>query len=108
MSLYAEFYDHGIDMSSEIPSSEKSDGFNVYWKANHSGKGAKAKAEARRAYNKGWKDYKSGEWEPAERPSGFGLYIGLAIVGLGIWLLLKNDKPSTPQPKTELPPWVPT
>jgi hypothetical protein len=80
----SEFYDHGIDMASEIPSSEKSDGFNQYWKAHGSG----SKTEARKEYNKGWADYKAGRIES----SGGGFWL-VAIGGAALawWFFRKKN-----------------
>ena len=84
----SEFYDHGVDMASEIPTSEKSDGFNTYWEVNFPDGTAAEKREARKEYNRGWKDYKSGDYEvtPAEFPSWL-MVLGLA--GFAWWFLKK-------------------
>jgi hypothetical protein len=90
----SEFYEHGVDMASEIPTSEKADGFNQYWNAHFKGKkGVLSKAEARRDYNRGWRDYKSGTF----KPTGVALWPWLLIAAgaVGIYLYLtRKDKPT--------------
>jgi len=95
MSLEKDFYGHGIEMSSEIPTSQKTKAFNIAWKADYAGKGysAKDKKEARKAYNKGWKDYKTGDWEPQFSFPWFWLIAGGAL----IYLLYKKKQQTQPQ-----------
>jgi len=92
--LIQEYYDHGVEMASEIPTSQKASGFNIAWNANH--KGEPGKAEARRAYNRGWRDYKNGTWKP--EPSIFNYpLVWLAIGGVAIWWYMSifNDTATT-------------
>jgi hypothetical protein len=88
-----EFYWHGIEMSSEIPTSEKSDGFNVYWRAHYASKGFSAadKRAARKEYNRGWRAYKTGNWKPQ---SLFPIWPLVLVGGLGIYWYLNRDKKS--------------
>lgn len=82
--MVSEFYDHGVDMASEIPTSEKSDGFNVYWEANFPDGTAAEKRAARKEYNRGWKDYKSGDYE-YESPGPPLWLLVLGLVGVVWW-----------------------
>ena len=89
----SEFYDHGLDMASELEPSEKTDGFNQYWNRY---KGKTSRAAARKEYNRGWRDYTSGAWRKSEdgQVATVRVLIGLAIAGGALWWYLSKSKPT--------------
>ena len=103
-SEYGDFYGLGADLAEdEAPSAEKTPAFNDLWNSKYKGKkdwegkpySKSDKAKAKKAFNAGWREQRSGALSGGGGGGGGGWLLPMLISAVAVWWIFREKPQST-------------